>query len=148
MDNQKSKILTIITAVIGLIGVFLFIRVIMAGDDSAAVDSSVNAFVYFAKYLLVITAVIALVLSLLNLVKNPQALKKSLIGVAILAVLFAISYAVASDAAVTDSFGNVVKNGEAGATSKWISALINFTGVLGVLGLVAIGQGFVKSLIK
>jgi len=148
MDNQKSKILTIITAIIGVIGVILFIRVMMAGDDSVAVDSSVNAFVYFAKYLLVITAVIALVLSLLNLVKNPQALKKTLLGVAILAVLFAVSYAVASDAAVTDSFGNIVKNGEAGSTSKWISALINFTGILGLLGLVAIGQGFVKSLIK
>jgi hypothetical protein len=145
---DKSKILTIIVGVISIIGLILFIRVAAAGDDSVALDSAVNGFVYFATYLLIITAIIAVVLSLINLIKHPQSLKKSLMGVAILAILFVVAYVLASDEAVTNAAGNVIKNGEAGSVSKWISALINFTAILGVLGLLAIGQGFVRKMIK
>jgi len=148
MDNKKSKILTIITAVIGVIGAFLFIRVLMAGDDTEAIDSSVNTIVHFSKILLIVTTVIAVGLSLFSMLKNPKALKKALIGVAALAILFGISYAMASDAAVTNQFGDIVTNGEAGSTSKMISTLITFTGILGALAIVTIGFGFVKSVIK
>jgi len=142
---DKSKILNIIVAVFGVIGVILFIRVIMAGDDTAAIDSAADTFVYYGTFLLIITAIIAFVLSMINLVKNPAALKKTLLGVGILAVLLIISYVIASDAAVTDSFGKIIKNGEAGKVSKWVGALINFTGVLGLVGLLTVGWGFVKS---
>jgi len=148
MDNKKSKILTIIAALIGVVGLILFIRVILAGDDSEAVDGAVGGYVFFAKYLFIIAAVIAVGLSIGNLVKHPQALKKTLMALVVLAVLLAIAYFMASGDAVTNIKGDVIKDGEAGATSKWVSALINFTGILGVLGLVAIGQGFVKSLVK
>jgi len=148
MDNKKSKILTIITAVIGVIGAFLFIRVLMAGDDTEAIDSSVNTIVRFSEILLIVTTVIAVGLSLFSMLKNPKALKKALIGVAALAILFGISYAMASDAAVTNQFGDIVTNGEAGSTSKMISTLITFTGILGALAIVTIGFGFVKSVIK
>jgi len=148
MDNSKSKILTIITAVIGVIGAILFVRVLMAGDDSEAMDSAVNIIVHYSKILLIVTALIAVGLSLLSLLKNPKALKKALLGIVVLAVLFGISYAVASDAAVTNQFGDIVKNGEAGSTSKMISTLITFTGILGVLAVGTIGFGFVKSFIK
>jgi len=148
MDNKKSKILTIIAAVIGILGLILFIRVISAGDDSAAVDSAVGGFVFFAKYLLIITTIIAVGLSMANLVKHPQALKKTLMALVVLAVLLVIAYFAASGDAVTNIQGEVIKDGEAGSVSKWVSALINFTGILGLLGLLAIGQGFVKSLVK
>jgi len=148
MDNKKSKILTIITAVIGVIGAFLFIRVLMAGDDTEAIDSSVNTIVRFSEILLIVTTVIAVGLSLFSMLKNPKALKKALIGVAALAILFGISYAMASDAAVTNQFGDIVTNGEAGSTSKMISTLITFTGILGALAIGTIGFGFVKSFIK
>lgn len=145
---DKSKILTIIVGVISIVGLILFIRVAAAGDDSVALDSAVNGFVYFATYLLIITAIIAVVLSLINLIKHPKSLKKSLMGVAILAVLFVVAYVLASGEAVTNAAGDVIKNGEAGSVSKWISALINFTAILGTLGLLAIGQGFVRKMIK
>ena len=151
MDNKKAKILTIVTAVLGLIGVFFLFRVIIAGDDpikeSADLQASiVDPFISFSKYLLIATAVITIVLSFLNLIKHPQSLKKSLMGVAFLAVLLVIAYFMASGDAVTDVAGKVLKDGEAGSVSKWVSALINFTGILGVIGLVAIALGFVKSL--
>ena len=82
------------------------------------------------------------------MVKHPDALKKALTGIVVLGVLLAIAYFMASDDAVTNSVGKVIKDGEAGPVSKWVSALINFTGILGLLGLLAIAGGFFKSLIK
>ncbi|HBK71810.1 MAG TPA: hypothetical protein DDZ39_09185 [Flavobacteriaceae bacterium] len=148
MDNKKSKILTIITAVIGIIGAILFIRVLMAEEGTEAMDSAVNTIVHFSKILLIVTALIAVGLSLFSMLKNPKALKKTLLGLVVLAVLFGISYAMASDAAVTNQFGDIVTNGEAGSTSKMISTLIIFTGILGALAIGTIGFGFVKSFIK
>jgi hypothetical protein len=80
--------------------------------------------------------------------KNPEILKRTLIGVAFLAVLLAIAYSMASDAAVTDSVGNIIKDGEAGAISKWVSTLINFSFYLGIIGLVMFLLDFLKSLVK
>ena len=154
MDNIKlSKILTIVAGAISLIGVFFMVRIIMVGDDTlksdaAAQSSVISPFVTFALIILVTVAVVAVVLSLLNLVKNPQNLKKSLMGVGVLGVVLLLTYFTASDAAVLDSFGDVVKDGEAGNVSKWVSALINFTGILGAAGLGIIGFGIVKNVIK
>lgn len=142
---DKSKILTIVTAVISVIGIFLLIRVLMA-DDSASLDGSVGAFVNYAYYLLILTAIITVVLSIANLIKHPGALKKSLMGVAVMVVLLAIAYFTASSDAVTDGFGKVLEGGEAGNVSQWVSALINFSGILGALGLVSIAAGVFKSL--
>jgi hypothetical protein len=141
---DKSKMLTIGVAIISFIGAFLFIRVIMA-DGSDSIDGAVGAIVTFSKLLLIAAAAIAIIFSVVNLIKHPQALKKTMIGLAALGVLLAIAYFMASGDAVTDGVGNVLKDGAAGATSKWVSALINFTGFLGVIGLVVIALGFVRS---
>tara|TARA_R110002073_G_scaffold40547_6_gene115412 strand:- start:74290 stop:74751 length:462 start_codon:yes stop_codon:yes gene_type:complete len=153
MDNNKSKILTIVAGVISLIGVFFMLRVIMVGDDTLKSDASaqgiVSGFITFSVILLIAVAAITVILSLVALVKNPQNLKKTLMGLAVLGVILAITYFTASDAAVLDGItGNVIKDGEAGSTSQWVSALINFTGILGAAGLVTIGAGVVKNLIK
>ena len=65
---DKSKILTIVASVIGVIGVFFLVRVIMAGDD--AIESSldlqssiVDPFIMFARFLLIATAVLTLAIS-------------------------------------------------------------------------------------
>lgn len=150
---DKSKILRIVTGIFGLIGVFFLIRVIMAGDDALKTNvdlqnSIVDPFISYSKYLLILTAIIAVVFSILNIMKNPAALKKSLMGLVVLLVLLAIAYFPASDTAVTDVSGKIIKDGEAGAVSKWVSALINYTMILGGIGILAIGAGFVKSLFK
>lgn len=154
MDNNKlSKILTLVAGAISLIGVFFMVRIIMVGDDTlksdaAAQGSIISPFVTFALIVLVAVAIIAVVLSLINLVKNPQNLKKSLMAIGVLGVVLLLTYFTASDAAVLDTFGDVVKDGEAGNVSKWVSALINFTGILGAAGLGIIGYGVVRNLIK
>ena len=164
MDNNKlSKILTLVAGVISLIGVFFMVRIIMVGDetlksDAAAQGSVISPFVTFALIVLVAVAIVTVVLSVLNLAKNPQNLKKSLISVAILLVLLAVTYFTASGELATDAFGEVIEikdtsgkiltGAEAASVTKWVGGLITFTGVLGAAGLAIIGFGLVKNLTK
>ncbi len=63
MNSKISKILSIVTGVISLIGVFFLIRIIMVGDDpiseSADLQNSIiSPYITFAKTILYITAII------------------------------------------------------------------------------------------
>ena len=152
-NNKLSKILTIVAAVIGIVGAFFLIRIMSAGSDevqnSAELQNSiVSPFIFFTQVVLFIAAAAAIIFSVLNLVKHPQALKKTLMMLAVMGVILAIAYFTASDAAVTDITGKIIKNGEAGSTSKWVSAMINFTGLLGLGGLVLVGTGIVRGMLK
>lgn len=153
MSKNLSKILTLVTGVIGLIGFFFFIRVMMAGDEAIENDAAVQAsivspFVTFSKFLLIATIVLTVAFSIWNLIKQPQVLKRSLVAVAILAVILVASYALASDAAVLDVSGRVLEDGEAGAVSKWVSTGINFSAILGGFGLLFFLLDFGRSLVK
>jgi len=162
MDNNKSKILTIIAGVISLIGVFFMVRIIMVGDEAIESDVAnqgiVSGFVTFAVALLVIVALATVVLSVVNLVKNPQNLKKTLLGLGILIALLLVTHFTASDALATDALGDpvVIKNtsgdiitgDEAKSVTKWVAGLITFTGILGAAGLGIIGFGIVKNIVK
>jgi hypothetical protein len=125
----------------------------MEGDDSVKEsldlqNSLVSPFVSFAKVILIITTVITVVFSLWNLVRQPKLLKKTLISLAGLGVLLLISYMMASDAAVTNVSGNIIKDGEAGSTSKWVSTGIWYSMILGGIGLAFFLWDFVKSLVS
>ena len=162
MDNNKSKILTIIAGVISLIGVFFMVRIIMVGDETIETDVAsqgiVDGFVYFAVALLVIVTLVTVVLSVMNLLKNPQNLKKTLLGLGILVALFLITHFTASDALATDAFGEAIEikntsgdiltGEEAKSITKRVAGLITFTGILGAVGLGIIGFGIVKNLAK
>ena len=153
MNQKFSKILTLVAGLIGLIAFYFFVRIVMIGDTTIETDADVQAsivspFINFAKFVLIATGVIAVVFSIINLVKHPQVLKRTLIGVAALAVILIISYSVSSDAAVTDTVGRVLEDGEAGPISKWVSTGINFSAILGVIGLGFFLVDFVRSLAK
>ena len=160
---DKSKILTIVVALISLIGVFFLVRIIMAGDvaieNSADLQSSiVDPLIIFSRILLIATAIIAVLFSILNLIKHPEALKKSLIVLAIFVGLFLLAYFTASDELATDAGGkvlqikdmqnNILTGEEATAVTKRVTGMINFTGILGLIGVLLIGFGFVKSIVK
>lgn len=153
MDEKKSKILTYITGFIGLIGFYFFVRIIMEGDtvlteDVDAQNSVLSPFITYSIFLLIATSAIAVVFSLINLTKNPEVLKRTMLGVAAMAILLVIAYLFASDAATTDAMGKVILDGEAGSVSKWVSALINYSFILGAIGLGFFLFDFVKSLVK
>lgn len=151
MNSKVSKILSLVSGFIGLVAIYFLTRIIMEGDDAVKEsldlqNSLVSPFVQFAKIILIITTIITLVFSLLNLIKHPKLLKKTLVSIAALAVLLIFAYAMASDAAVTNASGNIIKDGEAGSTSKWVSTGIWYSMILGGIGLGFFLWDFVKSL--
>jgi len=160
---DKSKIVTIVTAVLGLIGVFFLVRIIMAGDEAIKTSadlqgSIVDPLIGFSKYLLIAAAIITIVFSVLNLIKHPDSLKKTLIIFGVFIGLFLIAYFTASDELATDAQGKAIEikdmsdkilTGDAATSlTKKVTGLIKFTGILGLIGLLTIGWGFVKSLSK
>jgi hypothetical protein len=153
MNSKVSKILSLVSGFIGLISIYFLTRIIMEGDDAVKEslelqNSLVSPFVSFAKIILIITTIIAVVFSLWNLIKHPKLLKKTLASVGILAVLLIFAYAISSDAAVTNMSGNIIKDGEAGSISKWVSTGIWYSMVLGGVGLGFFLWDFVKSLVS
>ena len=153
MNSTVSKILSLVSGLIGLIAIYFLARIIMEGDDAVKEslelqNSLVSPFVSFARIILIITAVIAIIFSLWNLIRQPKLLKKSLISLAVMAVFLIIAYGMASDAAVTNASGNIIKDGEAGPVSKWVSTGIIYSMILGGIGLAFFLWDFVKSLIS
>jgi len=153
MNSKISKILSIVTGAISIIAIYFLARIIMEGDNvvKESLDlqnSIVSPYITFAKVIFIITAILAVGFSLLNLIKHPKALKKALMSVAVLGVLLAVAYMMASDAAVTNVSGNVLKDGEAGSTSKWVSTGIWYSLILGAIALLGIFADFVKSLVS
>ena len=147
MNNiQITKILTAIVAVIAIIGFVLFGLVFFA--DDAGLPSAVGSFVTFSSGLLYVALAITVIFAIANILKNPEDLKKIGINVVALAIIYVIAYVTASDAAVLDVQGQVLEGGEAGATSKLISTIINYSIYLGVIALAAVGLGAVKTAIK
>ena len=151
MNSKISKILSLVSGLIGLIAIYFLARIIMEGDDAVKEsldlqNSLVSPFVQFAKVILIITTVIAVVFSLWNLVRHPKLLKKTLISLAALGVLLLISYMMATDEATRNLSGNIIKDGEAGSTSKWVSTGIWYSMILGAIGLGFFLVDFVKSL--
>ena len=152
MNSTVSKILSLVSGLIGLIAIYFLARIIMEGDDAVKEsldlqNSLVSPFVSFARIILIITAIIAIVFSLWNLVRQPKLLKKSLISLAAMAALLIIAYGLASDAAVTNASGMVIKDGQAGPVSKWVSTGIIYSMILGAIGLAFFLWDFVKGLI-
>ena len=151
--SKLSKIVTGVAAVIGLIGFFFFIRVLMAGDEAIENDAAVQAsivppFITFSLWVFYITIGVTIFFSLRNMVKNPENLKKTVMSLAILGVVLAVSYMFASDAEVTDVFGKTLKDGAAGATSKWVGTGIIYSLVLGGIGLALFVFDLLKGLVK
>ena len=151
MNSKISKILSLASGLIGLIAIYFLARIIMEGDDAVKEslelqNSLVSPFVSFAKVILIITTVITVVFSLWNLVRHPKLLKKTLVSIAALAVLLLIAYMMATDEATLNMSGNIIKDGEAGSTSKWVSTGIWYSMILGAIGLGFFLFDFVKSL--
>ena len=153
MNSKVSKILSLVSGLIGLIAIYFLVRIIMEGDDAVKEsldlqNSLVSPFVQFAKVILIITTIVAVVFSLWNLVRQPKLLKKTLISLGVLAVFLFLSYIMAGDEATRNMSGNIIKDGEAGSTSKWVSTGINYAMVLGGIGLIFFIIDFVKSLLS
>lgn len=149
MNSKFSKILTILVAVIAVIGLGLFVGVSMAGEDPEPLDAAVGPLVAFSTYLLYAAVLVTVVLSLWNLVKNPENLKKSLLGLAALGVLLVISYILGDSDAVVNAQGAVLEGGEQGsAVNQWVGSLIWLSAILAVIGGIFFVYDLIKGLVK
>ena len=153
--NNLSKILSIFIAVIALIGAVLFVRVFMADADaiennSEVQSSVVSPLVTFSTILLYLAIGVTIVLSLWTLIRNPENLKKTLLGLLVLGVVLVVAYFFADNAAVMDAQGKVLEGGEAGsASSQWASTGIWFSifllAIAGAFFVIDLVKGLIKS---
>jgi hypothetical protein len=151
---KSNKILSIIIAGVALVGAFLFIRIFM--EDAEAIETNVDLqnkvispIIYYSTFLLIATVVITVVLSLVSLVRNPENLKKTLMGLAVLGVLLIISYGLSDSDAVINAAGGISDGGEAGSsTNKWVGTGIWYSIILGVIASGFFVYDLVKGLLK
>ncbi|MFD2529487.1 hypothetical protein [Polaribacter marinaquae] len=151
---KSNKILNIIIAVVALVGAFLFIKIFMEDSEAIETDvdlqnSVVSPIIYYSTFLLIAAVVIAVALSLWSLIRNPENLKKTLMGLAVLGVLLVISYFLSDSEAVINAAGGISEGGEAGsATNKWVGTGIWYSIILGGVASLFFVYDLVKGLIK
>jgi len=150
MKNNLSKILNIFIAVVALIGAFLFISIFMsAGSDVKALDSSVGNIVSFSTILLYFAVGATVILSLIGLFRNPENLKKTLLGIAVLGVVLVFAYFLADSDAVLDTAGKIIEGGEAGSTTnQWVGTGIWYSIALGLVACLFFVYDLLKGLVK
>ena len=102
----------LLVALISLIGLVLFVNVCIAEEDATSISNSVGILVGYSIYLLYSAIITTIVLSVLIIVKNPENLKKTLLGLGTLAILLIISYVLGDSDAVVDAQGIVIEGGE------------------------------------
>lgn len=151
MKNDKlSKFLNIFIAVVALIGAFLFIRVFMEDvtaieNDPEIQNSVISPIIIFSTGLLYLAIGATLLLSIFGLIKNPESLKKTLLGLVALGVLLVLAYFTGDSLAVADPQGKVLEGGEAGSSiNQWVSTGIWYSMFLGIIA----GAFFVFDLVK
>ncbi|MDP5106223.1 MAG: hypothetical protein NWQ31_08635 [Polaribacter sp.] len=151
---KSNKILNILIAAIAFIGGILFIRVLM--EDAQAIEESVDLqnslvspLISFSYWLCIAAILITIGLALMSLIRNPENLKKTLGGLAVLAVLLLVAYFLSDSNAVYNSAGGIEAGGEAGsAINRWVGAGIWYSIILGSIAGLFFVWDLVKGLIK
>ncbi len=148
---KSNKILNILIAAIAIIGGILFIRIFMEDaevieTDANVANSVVSPLIYYSTYLFYAAVIITIGLSLFSLVRNPENLKKTLGGLAVLAVLLFIAFFLSDSAVVYDANHiNILPGGEEGSSvNKWVGTGIWYSTIL----LVIAGAFFIVDLLK
>jgi succinate dehydrogenase hydrophobic anchor subunit len=148
---KSNKILNIGITLIALIGGILFIRIF--SEDAEVIETNVDVqnslvspLISFSFWLFIAGVIITILLSLWSLIRNPENLKKTLGGLAVLAVLLFIAYFLSDSAVVYDANGlNVLPGGEEGSSvNKWVGTGIWYSTIL----LIIAGLFFVWDLLK
>jgi len=146
---KASQILKIVSLIISLVAVYFFVQVSTNGDgvegDVEALNSAVGGFIGFTRILLILTVALVVVFMILDVVKYPGKLKKTITGLVAFAVLFVLAYVLADSGEVITS-SEVIKAGS--SLSKNVSTGILFSFILGALAFGGFVFDSVKSLLK
>ena len=151
---KSNKILNILIAAMAIIGGILFIRIFM--EDTQALEenvdlqnSVVSPLISYSYWLFIAAVVITIGLSFWSLIRNPENLKKTLGGLAVLAVLLAVAYFLSDSDAVYNTAGAIEPGGEAGsAINQWVGAGIWYSIILGGIASLFFVWDLLKGLVK
>lgn len=152
---KSNKILNILIALIAIIGGFLFIRIFMEDSELLKTDGDlqnkvISPIIYFSTFLFYAAVIIAIGLSLWSMIRNPENLKKTLLGLAVLAVVLVVAYFLADSNAVLDTQGKVITPGgeEGSSVNKWVGTGIYYSIILFFVAGAFFVYDLVKGLIK
>ena len=145
-----QTIVKIISAVFGLLGVVFLFRIIGAGDEEIKMAATsgdfatVSPLVSLAIAILLITVLITLVFSILNLASSSKKLKKSLIFVGCFVVVTLIAYA------VSDGVETPMKDGEVLSAngSRWVGTGLRMFYILATLAILSMIFSGAKKILK
>ncbi|WP_323789210.1 hypothetical protein [Psychroserpens sp.] len=121
-----QKIIKIGALVIGLIAVFFLVRIMMLGDEAIEADVAnqgvLSGFANLAYVVLAIAAISAVLFSLVNLVSQPEKLKKALISLGVFALVLAIAWFASSGEERLLDDGKVLTAGQSQMVEAGIKA--------------------------
>ncbi|MGB1113190.1 MAG: hypothetical protein ACPG14_00180 [Flavobacteriaceae bacterium] len=145
-----QTIVKIISAVFGLLGAVFLFRIIGTGDEEIKMAASMGDFgavsplVSLSIAILMITVVVTLLFSLLNLASSSQKLKKSLLFIGCFAVVLGIAFA-ASEGVETP-----LKDGEilSAAGSRWVGTGIRMFYILAILAILSMVVSGAKKILN
>lgn len=145
-----QTIVKIISAVFGLLGAVFLFRIIGTGDEEIKMAASMGDFgavsplVSLSIAILMITVVVTLAFSLLNLASSSQKLKKSLLFIGCFAVVLGIAFA-ASEGVETP-----LKDGEilSAAGSRWVGTGIRMFYILAILAILSMVVSGAKKILN
>ena len=138
---KSSIVLKLISWVVAIIGVVAFVL----GPNNGA-EKNKDLMVDYALIVLVITAAVALIYSLINILKRPALLKRALLALGILVVVLFVAYFLSKGGQVLNSKGvpfNITEN-----TSKWVGTGILYSLILLGVGGVLFLWDMVKNIVK
>jgi len=132
-----QTIVKIISAVFGLLGVVFLFRVIGAGDEEINMAASMGDFgsvsplVTLSIAILVITVIITVLFSLLNLASSGQKLKKSLLFIGCFVIVLVIAYGASSGVETPLKDGEILS----ASGSRWVETGLRMFYLLAALAI-------------
>ncbi|WP_028892286.1 hypothetical protein [Tenacibaculum sp. 47A_GOM-205m] len=127
---KNNRLITIVVALLSLVGIVLFLTTLGVNeDDKAAMSDAVSPLVTYSLVLLGLTAGVTVLASILSLFKNPAALKKALLGLLGMGVLLVVSYILSADGQVIDANEKVIAAAGSSvskntSTGIWLSVIL------------------------
>lgn len=150
------KILKIVAAVLGLVGVIFLVRIIAAGDEAIKSGESgglVDPMAYVAYFILGLVLAFVVFFVLKNLFTSTAGLKNTLIGVGAFVAILVISYALSdTENPIMQDGKNLYKYADGVATSNEVklsgAGLVSFYILLALAAVAMIFSGVKKILSK
>lgn len=144
-----QKVVKIIVLIIGLIALFFLARIMMIGDEAIASDEAnqgiVSSYIMLSIIVLIVTALIALLFSLKNILSSSEKMKSALKAVGALVIVVAIAYFLSGGTEQTLDGGEILTASQ----SHWIETGIRTFYILVIVAIVTmLGFGIKRTFIK